>query len=147
MLLRREDLHNRNHSFSDMTAFGIWPVSLTGQGKPERVWGTLVTTNYFDVLAVRPVLGRGFLPSEESAANGAPVAVISYRLWEDHFGWVVGSTVHIDTHPFTIVGVAPPVFQGSYTGLRTLRVAPGFSGVTAFGARARVLTLRRAWAR
>ncbi len=117
-----KDLRNRNHSFSDMTAFGIWPMSLTGQGKPERVWGTLVTANYFDVLAVRPVLGRGFLRSEESAANGAPVAVISYRLWEDHFGRnpsVVGSTVHIGMHPFTIVGVAPPVFQGSYTGLRT----------------------------
>lgn len=117
-----KDLRNGNHSFSDMTAFAMWPMSLTGQGKPQRIWGTLVTANYFDVLGVRPVLGRGFLPSEDSATNGAPVAVISYRLWQDRFGGdpsIVGTSVHIDTHPFTIVGVAPPVFQGSYTGLRT----------------------------
>jgi predicted permease len=115
------DLRERNHSFFGMTAFGMLPVSLTGQGKPQRVWGTAVTADYFDVLRVRPVLGRGFLPSEEAAANSAPVAVISYRLWQEHFGGnpsIVGTTIHIDTHPFTIVGVTPPIFQGSYTGLR-----------------------------
>jgi predicted permease len=117
-----KDLRDRSHSFSGMTAFGLWPVSLTGQGKPIRVWGTVVSANYFDVLGVRPLLGRGFLPSEEEAQNGAPVAVISYRLWRGHFAGnpsIVGTTVHINTHPFTVVGVTPPVFQGSYSGLRT----------------------------
>ncbi|HEV2299341.1 MAG TPA: ABC transporter permease [Candidatus Acidoferrales bacterium] len=117
-----KDLRDRNHSFSGMTAFGLWPVSLTGTGKPIRVWGTVVSANYFDVLGVRPQLGRGFLPSEDAAQNGAPVAVISYRLWQGHFGGnpsIVGTIVHINTHPFTIVGVTPPVFQGSYSGLRT----------------------------
>lgn len=117
-----KDLRQDNRGFSDMTAFGLWPMSLTGQGKPERVWGTLVTANYFDVLGIRPVRGRGFLPTEESGANAASVAVISYRLWQGRFGGdssIVGTTIHIDTHPFTIVGVAPPLFQGSYTGLRT----------------------------
>lgn len=117
-----KDLRDRNRSFSGMTAFGLWPMSLTGLGEPERVWGTMVTASYFDVLGIRPVLGRAFLPSEEGAPNSAPVAVISYRLWQAHFGAnpsIVGSTVHIDSHPFTIVGVAPPIFQGSYTGLRT----------------------------
>jgi predicted permease len=116
-----KDLRDRNHSFSGMTAFGMVPMSLTGQGKPQRVWGAVVTANYFDVLRVRRVLGRGFLATEEAAANSAPVAVISYRLWQEHFGGnpsVVGTTVHIDSHPFTIVGVTPPIFQGSYTGLR-----------------------------
>ena len=116
-----KDLRNSNRSFSDMTAFSLWPMSLTGHGKPERVWGTLVTANYFDVLGVRPALGRGFMPAEESAANVASVAVISYRFWQEHFGGdpsIVGTTVHINARPFTIVGVAPPVFQGSYTGLR-----------------------------
>lgn len=117
-----KDLRNANHSFSGMTAFGLWPISLTGQGKPERVWGTLVTANYFDLLGTRPVLGRGFLPAEESAANVASVVVISYRLWQEHFGGastIIGTTIHISSHPFTIVGVAPPIFQGSYTGLRS----------------------------
>ncbi|HEV2489634.1 MAG TPA: ABC transporter permease [Candidatus Acidoferrales bacterium] len=117
-----KDLRDRNHSFSGMTAFGLWPMSLTGQGKPIRVWGTVVSASYFDVLGVRPLIGRGFLPSEDAAPNGAPIAVISYRLWQGHFAGdpsIVGKTVHINTHPFTIVGVAPPVFQGSYSGLRT----------------------------
>ena len=117
-----KDLRDRSQSFSGMTAFGLWPVSLTGQGKPIRVWATVVSASYFDVLGIRPVLGRGFLPSEESAANSAPVAVISYRLWQGHFAGdqsIIGTTVNIDTHPFTIVGVAPPVFQGSFSGLRT----------------------------
>jgi predicted permease len=117
-----KDLCDRSRSFSSMTAFGLQPMSLTGQGKPVRVWGEVVSANYFHVLDVHPMFGRGFLPSEDSAPNGAPVAVISYRLWQGHFGGnpsIIGTTVHIDTHPFTIVGVAPPVFQGSYTGLRT----------------------------
>jgi predicted permease len=116
------DLRDRNRSFSGLTAFALWPVSLTGQAKPERVWATLVTSNYFDVLDVKPTLGRGFLPSEDRTANAAPVAVISYRLWQNRFASdpaIVGRTIHIDTHPFTIVGVAPPIFQGSTTGLRT----------------------------
>jgi predicted permease len=117
-----KDWRAGNRSFSDMTAFGLWPVSLTGQGKPQRVWGTLATANYFDVLGARPILGRGFLPADESMARVAAVAVISYRLWQEHFGGdsaIVGTTVHINMHPVTIVGVAPPIFQGSYTGLRT----------------------------
>jgi predicted permease len=122
-----KDLRDGNHSFSGMTAYGLWPMSLTGQGKPERVWGTLVTANYFDVLGVRPILGRGFLPSEDAVGSGASVAVISYRLWQNHFGGdpsIVNSTVHLGTHPFTIVGIAPPVFQGSYSGLRAEVWAP-----------------------
>ncbi|MDE3135770.1 MAG: ABC transporter permease [Acidobacteriota bacterium] len=116
-----KDLRDRTKSFSGMTAFSLGPMSLTGIEKPERVWGMLVSANYFPVLGVKPVLGRGFLPSEDSATNGAPVAVISYRLWQRRFGGnraILGQTIHLDTHPFTIVGVAPPVFQGSTSGLR-----------------------------
>lgn len=117
-----KDLGERSQSFSGMTAFGLWPVSLTGRGKPIRLWAIVVSASYFDVLGVRPVLGRGFLPSEDAAPNGAPVAVISYRLWQGHFAGnpsIIGTTIRIDTHPFTIVGVAPPAFQGSFSGLRT----------------------------
>lgn len=116
-----QDLRDRTKSFSGMTAFTLWPLNLTGQAKPERVWGTLVTADYFRVLGVSPVLGRGFQASEGVAPGAAPVAVISYRLWQTRFGGdraILGQTIHLNTHPFTIVGVAPPVFQGSTTGLR-----------------------------
>ena len=109
-------------SFTGITACNTTPMSLTGKGKPERVWGMVASANYFDVLGVRPILGRGFLPAEDERPGGAPVAVISYRLWQTHFGAnpnIVGQTIEINQHPYTIVGVTPAVFQGSQTGLRS----------------------------
>ncbi len=115
------DLGERSHSFTGVTGFALGPLSLTGKGKPEQIWGMLVTANYFDVLGVKPALGRGFLPADDNVENGAPVAVLGYRLWQNRFGGdrsVVGQTMQINTRPYKIVGVAPPAFQGSYTGLR-----------------------------
>ena len=116
------DLRDQSRTFSGLTAYATGPISLTGRGKPQRTWGTLVTSNYFDVLRVKPILGRGFLPEEEQSVNGAAVAVISYRLWKNHFHGdpgIVGQTIDINTRPFLVVGVAPPVFQGSTTGSTT----------------------------
>ncbi|HKD63332.1 MAG TPA: ABC transporter permease [Candidatus Acidoferrales bacterium] len=116
-----EAMRDGQQSFVGLTASNIAPMSLTGKGKPERVWGAVASANYFDLLGVRPILGRGFLPEEDIKPGGAPVTVISYRLWQTHFGAsldVVGQTLEINQHPYTIVGVAPPVFQGSQTGLR-----------------------------
>jgi predicted permease len=114
------DLRSRSQSFSGLTATSLCPMSFTGHEHPERVWGMLVTPNYFDVLGVQPALGRGFLPADD-APGAAPAVVISYRLWQDRFSGardVLGRTLPINSHDFTIVGVAPPVFQGSATGLR-----------------------------
>jgi predicted permease len=108
-------------SFSGIAAYNFLPMSLTGKGKPERVWGTVASANYFDVLGVRPMLGRGFLPAEDEKPDGAPVAVISYRMWQTHFGGdpqILGRSMDINQHPYTIVGVTPAIFQGSQTGLR-----------------------------
>jgi predicted permease len=117
-----KDLRDNNKSFSGIAAFNMVPVGLTGVGKPERIWGTVVSANYFDVLNVHPILGRGFTPEEEQQAGGAPAAVISYRLWQTHFGGqdsVIGQKININHHPFAIVGVTPPAFQGAQTGLRS----------------------------
>ena len=117
-----EAMRDGQRSFSAIAACNIAAMSLTGNGKPERVWGMVASANYFDVLGVRPILGRGFLPAEDEKPGGAPVAVISYRLWQTHFGAnpkVVGQTVEINQHPYTIVGVTPAVFQGSQTGVRS----------------------------
>jgi macrolide transport system ATP-binding/permease protein len=115
------DLRKRSRSFSGLIAYHIRPMNLTGSGKPERVWGTLASANYFDVLNVHPILGRGFLPVEDQRPGGAPVVVISYRLWQIRFSGntsVIGKTLRINEQPFTIIGVAPAVFQGTQTGLR-----------------------------
>jgi predicted permease len=83
----------------------------------ERVWGELVSGNYFSVLGVAPELGRVFLPSESGDTPGAyPVAVISDRYWRSHYGAdpaIVGRTIRINQHELTIVGVAAPAFHGS----------------------------------
>jgi predicted permease len=116
------DLRERTRSFSALACSSIEPMNLTGKSKPERIWGTLVSANYFDFLGVRPILGRGFLQSEDAAPGGAPVVVISYRIWQLRYAGdrsVLGRTLQINDHPYTIVGVAPPVFQGNQTGLRS----------------------------
>ncbi len=83
----------------------------------ERVWGELVSGNFFAVLGVRPEAGRLFLPAEYGDAPGAyPVAVISDRYWRSHYGAdpsIVGKTIRINQHELTVVGVAAPAFHGS----------------------------------
>jgi predicted permease len=142
-----KDLRDRNRAFSSLVGSAMWPMSLTSGGKPERVWGTLVTANYFDALGVRPIWGRGFLPSEDTKPGGAPVVVISDRLWRTHFGQdrsVIGRTIQIDRHPYEIVGVAPPVFQGTQTGLRSDMWVPVMMVQQAYGGSRDLLQLRDA---
>jgi predicted permease len=117
-----EALRNGQKSFEGIAGCGFGTISFTGKGKPEGVSGMVVSANYFDVLGVRPTLGRGFLPVEDQGPGSAPVAVISYRLWQSRFGAnpnVVGQKVELNKNPYTIVGVTPAVFQGSQTGVRT----------------------------
>src|SRR5215472_5934184 len=117
-----EALRNGQRSFEGIAGCGFGTISLTGRGKPERVSGMVVSANYFDVLGVRPVLGRGFLHAEDRGAGSAPVAVISYRLWQSRFVAdpnIVGQKIEINKNSYTIVGVTPPAFQGSQTGLPT----------------------------
>ena len=117
-----EAMRDGQHTLTGIAACNFAQLSLTGKGKPERVWGMVASANYFDVLGVQPIVGRTFLPAEDEKPGGAPVAVISYRLWQTHFGAnpeVIGQSIEINKHPYTIVGVTPAVFQGSQTGVRT----------------------------
>jgi predicted permease len=118
-----EQLRERARSFTGLVGFTLSnAMNLTGSGKPERIWGTVASANYFDVLGVKPILGRGFLPQEDQIPGGAPVTVLSYRFWQSHFGGsgdILGRTININHHRFTVVGVAPPLFQGTQTGLRS----------------------------
>jgi macrolide transport system ATP-binding/permease protein len=90
-------------------------------GRPERIFGMLVSANYFGTLGVRAAQGRTFQPEEDSRPGAHPVAVISHALWLSKFGQapdVVGKTIKLNTHTFTVVGVTPQGFQGSTVGLR-----------------------------
>jgi predicted permease len=96
------------------------PLSFGAKGRTARGWAELVSSNYFDLLKVKPVLGRGFLPEEVRAEGGAPVAVISYGMWQTRFGGnsnVLGKTIQLNRHELTIIGVAPREFHGSLAGV------------------------------
>jgi predicted permease len=117
-----EAMRDEQQSFTGIAACNFVPISLTGKGKPERLSAMVASASYFDVLGVRPILGRGFLPSEDEKPGGAPVAVISYRLWQTHFASdpnIVGRTIELNQRSYSIVGVTPAAFQGSQTGVRT----------------------------
>ena len=86
----------------------------------ERVFGEMVTGNYFSVLGVRAGLGRTLLPSDDVSPGKHPVVVISDALWKRTFGAdpaVIGKTIQLNAHPFTIVGVSEPGFQGTVVGV------------------------------
>ena len=83
------------------------PFTLTGLGDPFQIFGGRVTANYFDVLGVRPILGRNFLPKEEESAD---VALVTKNFWQERLGGdpnVIGRSITLDGTPHTIVGVLP----------------------------------------
>ena len=104
----------------DVMAFRILALSVRTDGEPMRVFGQLVTPNFFDLLGVTPALGRGFRDDEGQTPGRDPVAVISHALWTRAFGAdrsVVGRTITINGTAFTVIGVAPREFRGSVAGL------------------------------
>jgi macrolide transport system ATP-binding/permease protein len=87
--------------------------------RAQHAVGSLVSANYFDALGIRPILGRGFRPGEDTGRNANPVVVISYQLWQDRFHGdrsVIGKTQMMNSMPHTIVGVAPEGFYGTFVG-------------------------------
>jgi predicted permease len=110
------DLRDRNVSFDGLAAFNVSEVGLDTGGNPSRVFGMEASGNYFDALGIQPYLGRFFHASDEHGPNSAPYIVLSYAYWHTHFQddrGMVGRTVQLDKHPFTILGVAPPEFHGT----------------------------------
>jgi predicted permease len=110
------DLRERNRSFDDLSAYSVTQVALDTGENPSLIWGVEASGNYFDALRIQPYLGRFFHPSDEHGPNSAPYIVLSYTYWHSHFHddrAVVGRTVQVNKHPFTILGVAPPKFRGA----------------------------------
>lgn len=111
------DLRNRNRTFESMMTFEIiGPAGVDTGGNPSTAWPYLASGNYFDTLGVQPYLGRFFHAADEKGENSAPYVVLSYAYWHSHFHddtGVVGRTIAINKHPFSILGVAPPGFRGT----------------------------------
>ncbi len=124
------DVRNRTQSFSGLAAWdNMYSASLSttdsrnarSQERAELIWGERVSGNYFEVMGVKPILGRGFLPEEDRTQNTHPVVVISHALWQSRFNAdpaIVGKTIYLNGVAFTVVGVAPETIYGSEFTLR-----------------------------
>jgi predicted permease len=113
------DIRDRNRSFDGLAAYSVKFAAAaldTGETPPPS-WLIAVSGNYFDVLGIKPYIGRYFHASDEHGPNSAPYIVLPYAYWHTHFHDdrnVVGRTVRINKHPFTIIGVTPPEFRGTF---------------------------------
>ncbi len=113
------DLREQNHTFAGILAYHHDWITLTGGAQPERAYISNVSANYFDVLGIKPMLGRFFLPEEES--RPVPNVVLSYSLWKTRYAEdpaIVGKSIEIARHPVTVIGVAPEGVVGAMPGIR-----------------------------
>ena len=115
------DLRDRSTSFSGILAYHNEHMSLTDESKPERIYGALISANYFEVLGIKLFLGNNsFRVKDEDKPGRTPSIVISYGLWQRRFvadRSIIGKPIHINRQLCTIVGVAPPGFKGSMSGI------------------------------
>jgi predicted permease len=112
--LNFQDYARQNTAFSSMAAYTFTGVGMTRGDETLNVGSLLVTGNYFDLLQVKPYLGRTFLAEEDSTPNGHPVVVLGYKFWKKLGAdpTLVGSQVTLNGHSFTVIGVAPAAFAG-----------------------------------
>ena len=118
------DLRDRNRSFENLAAFNFAFAGLDTGRNPSAATGFATSGNYFDVLRVKPYLGRFFHSSDEQGPNSAPYLVLTWAYWHAHFQddrGVIGRSVQLNKHPYTVIGVAPPGFLGTL-----LFVSPDF---------------------
>ncbi len=140
------DLRDRNRSFEGLAAFSFAFVGLDTGNNPAIAAGYATSGNYFDVLKIQPYLGRVFHTSDEHGPNSAPYIVLSYSYWHSHFQddrGVVGRTVRLNKHPFTIVGVTPPAFAGTICSSLPISLCPRQPGTD--GAARSVCPRERPW--
>src|ERR1035437_9829182 len=116
-----KDLRDQNQVFSGMIAADKTGLGVSWHNQAENEDAEVVTGNYFQVLGLKPALGRLLTPQDDTAKNANPVLVLSYDYWRARFAGsrdVVGQSLLINGHPFTILGVAPDNFHSAIGGYR-----------------------------
>ncbi|HXB68271.1 MAG TPA: ABC transporter permease [Candidatus Acidoferrales bacterium] len=113
-----KDYAARNAVFDSLAGYtSPRVVTYDSSGAPQRMFGELVTGNYFSTLGLQPAAGRFFSPEEDGTPGGHPVTVMNYAAWQARFGGakdIVGKTLRLNNVLFTVIGVAPPRFIGVY---------------------------------
>lgn len=113
---------DRNTVFTGLTGQRLERASLVEKDRSEMVGVGLVGGTFFQVLGVRPYLGRLLTADDDRNRNGHPVAVLQYNFWQTRFAGnpaMVGSTIRLNGSPFTVIGIAAPDFEGTDVGLPT----------------------------
>jgi len=116
------DLRDRNDVLAGVIAYDDMFINVRGGDRTERAFGGIVTGNFFDVLGATAARGRLFGPADDRTPDAHPVVVLSQRYWERRFAAdpaIVGRTIFINDHPFTVVGVAAAPFQGALVAVHT----------------------------
>jgi macrolide transport system ATP-binding/permease protein len=113
------DLEKNSTLFESFIIDRITGTTLSVGDRAERATVGIVSTNYFDALGVRPILGRGLRPEEATGRNAHPVTVIAYRTWRDRYNSdpnIIGRTQYLNGVQHTVIGVAPERFHGTFVG-------------------------------
>lgn len=110
------DYRAQSNSFTGLAAEDMVQAAIDSEKQSDVVWGQVVSANYFDVVDVKPILGRTFAPDEDKTVGSSPVVVLGHSLWQRRFGAdqnIVGKTVRMNDHPYQVIGVAPDGFVGT----------------------------------
>ena len=113
------DFQAQAKSFSGILGYTLMGVSLSQKGSSELIIGEIVTGNYFEVLGVDALLGRTFLPEENETPGSHPVVVLGHGFWQRQFAGdsdALGQTLKLNGVQYTVVGVLPPSYPGSFPG-------------------------------
>ena len=109
------DIRDRNTVFSGVMAHNLAMVGLGEKGSTRRAFTDVVSSNYFSVMGVMPMRGRAFTADEETPGRNSAVAIVSYNYWKKNGlnPAMLGSTITIDSRPFTVIGILPQGFTGT----------------------------------
>src|SRR3954451_4176000 len=117
--LNFQDFAKQNTVFTGIAAYQFVPMGMTSGGETTNIFAQAVSGNYFSLLEVTPMLGRGFLPEEDRTPDRYPVVVLAHHFWKKLGGekGIIGSALILNGRQFTVVGVAPPKFTGTDVGV------------------------------
>ena len=114
------DYRDQMNTVEGIAAEDLVQAALDAEGTNDVIWGQVVSGNYFDILRVKPLMGRTFLPEEDKAIGSNPGVVISHGLWKRRLAadpQIVGKKVQLNNRPYSVIGVAPETFKGTKFGL------------------------------
>ncbi|HKG80778.1 MAG TPA: ABC transporter permease [Pyrinomonadaceae bacterium] len=110
------DYRNQSTSFAGLAAEDMVQAAIDAENQNDVIWGQVVSANYFDVVEVKPIMGRTFLPDEDKTVGANPVIVLSHSFWRRRMVSdpnVVGKTVQLNNRAYQVIGVAPEYFVGT----------------------------------